>query len=41
MPLTLEEAIARVPFLAGARKLETMPLTGGMMWPMSETHEAM
>jgi thiamine kinase-like enzyme len=30
MTLTLEEAIARVPFLAAARKLESAPLTGGI-----------
>ena len=30
MPLTLEQAIARVPFLANARDLETTPLTGGI-----------
>ncbi len=30
MPLTLEQAIARVPFLANARDLQTTPLTGGI-----------
>ena len=30
MPLTLEQAIARVPFLADARDLKTTPLTGGI-----------
>ena len=30
MPLTLEEAIARVPFLKNARELKTQPLKGGI-----------
>jgi Ser/Thr protein kinase RdoA (MazF antagonist) len=30
MPLTLEQAIARVPFLAHAQDLHMLPLTGGI-----------
>lgn len=30
MALTLEQAIARVPFLAKAKNIQTMPLTGGI-----------
>ncbi len=30
MPLTLSEAIARIPFLAGSKDLKSTPLTGGI-----------
>ena len=30
MPLTLDQALARVPLFANARELKTMPLTGGI-----------